>query len=93
MTRRRDRFEVEWTSPARRAIARLPEKVAVAAIEFIYGPLTDNPQLVGHPLQFELTGEHSAHLGDYRIIYRLDTQSRTVSILAIDHRAELYRPR
>lgn len=86
-------FEINWTSPARRSLARLSEKVAVAAIEFIYGPLRGNPQRVGRALHFELAGEHAAHLGDYRVVYRIDDEKRVVSILAINHRADIYRPR
>ena len=78
---------------ARRALARLPEKVAVAAIEFVYGPLAENPHRVGHELRFELEGYHSAHRGDYRIVYHIDRENRMVSILTIDHRADVYRPR
>jgi mRNA interferase RelE/StbE len=84
-------FEVRWASPARRALRRLPEKVATSAIEFIYGPLASNPHQVGRPLRFELEGKHSAHRGDYRVVYRIDDQRRSVDILAIDHRADVYR--
>lgn len=86
-------FEIAWTSPARRSLTKLPERTSFAAIEFIYGPLRENPQRVGHALHFELAGEHTAHLGDYRIVYRIDTEERVVLILAIDHRADVYRRR
>jgi mRNA interferase RelE/StbE len=49
-------FEIHWASPAGRALRRLPEKVATAAIEFSYGPLAGNPSRVGWPLRFELEG-------------------------------------
>ena len=39
--------EIAWRPAARRALGRLPEKVATAAIEFVYGPLADNPYRVG----------------------------------------------
>jgi mRNA-degrading endonuclease RelE of RelBE toxin-antitoxin system len=42
-------------------------------------------------LRFELEGLHSAHRGDYRIVYRIDDRRRTVDILAIGHRADVYR--
>jgi mRNA interferase RelE/StbE len=84
-------FEIRWASPARRALRRLPEKVATSAIEFIYGPLAGNPYRVGRPLRFELEGRHSAHRGDYRVVYRIDERRRRVDILAIDHRADIYR--
>jgi mRNA interferase RelE/StbE len=86
-------FEIYWAAPARRALRRLPEKVATAAVEFIYGPLASNPSQVGRPLRFELEGRHSAHRGDYRVVYRIDNRRRRVDILAIGHRADVYRPR
>ena len=84
-------FEIHWAGPARRALRRLPEKVAVSAIEVIYGPLADNPSQVGRPLRFELEGRHSAHRGDYRVVYRIDRPRHRVYVLAIGHRADIYR--
>jgi mRNA interferase RelE/StbE len=84
-------FEIHWAAPARRALRRLPDKVATAAIELIYGPLADNPGRVGRPLRFKLQGLHSAHRGDYRVGYRIDDRHRTVDLLVIDHRADVYR--
>jgi mRNA interferase RelE/StbE len=88
----RGAYTVEWTAAARRALARLPEKVAASAVEFIYGPLTQHPRRVGRPLRFELEGKYSAHRGDYRVIYQLDDGRDTVVIPAIGHRADVYRP-
>jgi mRNA interferase RelE/StbE len=84
-------FEIYWAAPARRALRRLPEKVATAAVELIYGPLADDPGRVGRPLRFELEGRHSAHRGDYRVVYRIDDRRRRVEIVAIGHRADVYR--
>lgn len=80
--------KVAWTPAAKRALQRLPEKVAAAAVEFIYGPLASNPQRVGKALRFELEGLHSARRGDYRIIYRIN---ENVTVIAIEHRADVYR--
>jgi mRNA interferase RelE/StbE len=84
-------FEIHWAPPARRALRRLPEKVATAAVEFVYGPLASNPARVGRPLRFELDGAYSAHRGDYRVVYRIDERRRRVQVVAIGHRADLYR--
>ncbi|HIW28928.1 MAG TPA: type II toxin-antitoxin system RelE/ParE family toxin [Candidatus Luteococcus avicola] len=81
-------YDIAWTPTARRALTRLPEKLATAAVEFIYGPLAENPQRVGKALRFELDGLHSARRGDYRVIYRI---SDVVTIAAIEHRADVYR--
>jgi len=84
---------VSSTWPTRRALARLPEKVAAAAVEFLYGSLAANPHRVGKPLKLGLEGLHSARRGDYRVIYRIDDQHRRVDVVAIEHRSDIYRPR
>jgi mRNA interferase RelE/StbE len=84
-------FEIHWTSPAKRALRRLPARVAASAVELIHGPLAGDPGRVGRPLRFELEGRHSAHRGDYRVVYRIDCPRRRVFILAIGHRADIYR--
>jgi mRNA interferase RelE/StbE len=86
-------YAVAWTATSRRALARLPEKVATAAVEFIYGSLAETPRRVGKSLQFGLAGLHSARRGDYRVIYRIDDDVRTVTVMAIEHRSDVYRPR
>jgi mRNA interferase RelE/StbE len=86
-------YAVGWAAPARRALARLPEKVATAVVEFMYGSLADNPRRAGKPLKLGLEGLRSARRGDYRVIYRIDDNRHTVEVVAIEHRADIYRPR
>jgi mRNA interferase RelE/StbE len=86
-------FAIAWAAPARRALARLPEKVTNAAVEFAYGSLAAVPRRVGKPLKLGLAGLHSARRGDYRVIYRIDSQHHLVTVLAIEHRSDVYRPR
>ena len=81
-------MQIAWTPTAKRALVRLPEKVAAAVVEFAYGALAENPQRVGKALRFELEGLHSARRGDFRIIYRIGEH---VTIVAIEHRADAYR--
>ena len=87
------RYEIRFQPAARRAIAqRLPEAVAAAVLEFCEAALAVNPQRVGKPLFGPLAGCHGARRGTYRIVYRIDENTRTVHVLDIDHRAEIYRP-
>ena len=71
----------------------LPEKVAAAAIEFIYGPVASNPHRVGRELRLDLSGVWSARRGDYRVLYRIDDEVRRVEVIAIEHRRDVYRRR
>ena len=54
----------------------------------IYG----RPRVVTDPAE-KLAGLRSARRGDYRVIYRIDDQRHLVTVLAIEHRSDIYRPR
>lgn len=85
-------YDVLWSRQARRAIHEdLPEAVAAACLEFILGPLAENPHRVGHALRSELTGLHSARRGDFRIIYRIEDERVVVYIVTVRHRRDAYR--
>ncbi len=86
-----ERYSIRVTARAERDLQRLPEKIATACVEFIFGPLADNPQRVGKPLRGELGGLHSARRGDYRVIYGIVEDVRTVEIVHIDRRSDAYR--
>lgn len=88
-----DDYTIAWTAPSRRALTRLPEKVATAVVEFLYGSLAASPHRVGKPLKLGLQGLHSARRGDYRVIYRINDDDRRVDVIAIEHRSDIYRPR
>ncbi len=76
----------------RRALGEtLPEAVAAAAYEFITGPLVREPHRVGKRLLPPLDDRFSARRGTYRIIYRIDDDTRTVTVVDVGHRRDVYR--
>jgi mRNA interferase RelE/StbE len=83
-------WELAVAGPAARNIEQLPARYATAVIEAL-GTIAANPHRHGKPLRFELTGRWSARRGPYRIIYSIDDETRTVTVLAIAHRADVYR--
>jgi len=86
---------MRWTlvvaAPAERSLRRLTEGVAAAIVEFMLGPLTDAPTVVGKPLQRELSGYWSARRGSYRVVYRLDDDRHEIVVVRIAHRSDIYR--
>ncbi|MHB8438359.1 MAG: type II toxin-antitoxin system RelE family toxin [Acidimicrobiales bacterium] len=87
-------YELRVHGAARRALEeRLPLAVALAVWEFCQGPLRDQPRRVGRELGGELHGYFSARRGAYRVIYRLDEEERTIHVVRIEHRADVYRRR
>ena len=83
--------EIRPTPSARRDLNRLPEAVAAAVLEFIYGALAENPHRVGKPLLGELSRLHGARRGQYRVIYRIDDEVVTVTVIKVAHRGDAYR--
>ncbi|WP_024285093.1 type II toxin-antitoxin system RelE/ParE family toxin [Cellulomonas sp. KRMCY2] len=84
-------YRIRWASPARRAIENtLPESVATAVWAFAHGALAENPQRVGKRLARELAGYWSARRGQYRVIYAIDDETTTVTIMTVDHPRDVY---
>ena len=85
------RHTVVLSAAATRAIERdLPEPVAVAVVDFLFGPLAADPYRVGKPLRFDLEGYWSARRGQYRVIYSIRDDEVLVRVVRISHRADAY---
>jgi mRNA interferase RelE/StbE len=83
---------VQVAPPGRRQIDRLPISVVAAVIE-TFDAIASNPRRLGKPLRFELEGYLSARRWPYRIIYRVDDATRSITVVAVAHRSDIYRPR
>jgi mRNA interferase RelE/StbE len=76
------------TPTVRRALGEtLPEAVAIAAYEFMTGPLLQQPYRVGKRLLPPLDDRFSARRGTYRIIYRVDDKAGVVTVVDVAHRS------
>jgi mRNA-degrading endonuclease RelE of RelBE toxin-antitoxin system len=85
-------YRVAVTRTAARQLAEgLPESAAGACVEFIFGPLAENPFRVGAPLRRPFEGQRRARRGEYRIRYRIDEPDQVVYVLDVDHRRDIYR--
>ena len=85
-------YRVEVSGEARRGLHRLPSKIAAAIVEFITGPVAENPARLSKPLKNELDVYRTAPRGDYRVLIRIDESTHIVLVVRIDHRADIYRP-
>lgn len=86
-------YEIAWTLATQLNLRKVPTKVGHPVVEFIYGPLAENPQRVGKALRLDLVGLRSARRGDFRVIYRIDSEADGIGIVAIEHRGDAYRRR
>lgn len=86
-------WTVELAGSAIRDLDRLPPRVVPAVIEFIYGPLAENPRRLGKPLREDFAGLWSARRGPYRVLYELEDEKTRIVVARIRHRAQVYRGR
>ncbi len=82
-------FKIEFKAAARKSLERLEKKDQLriyAAIEL----LGDNPR---PPLAVKIKGGDyfRVRVGDYRILYLIDTGRLIILIIDIGHRREIYR--
>ena len=93
MTSDTPEYRTALTGAALRSLQAVPPRVAEPLVAFIFGSLAEQPKRRGKPLQGELTGRWAARRGDYRIVYRLDDDTKAMYVLKIARRADVYRSR
>jgi mRNA interferase RelE/StbE len=84
-------YRLALAPSAERAVGELPERYAAAILEFMVGPLIENPRRVGGDLRDERAGFRSARIGAYRVVYRIDEAAGVVRVVRVAHRADVYR--
>ena len=52
--------------------------------------LGTNPIEFGKPLQYSLKGLRRLRVGDYRVVFKIEEEDKTVLIIKIGHRSEVY---
>ena len=85
------KWAVGLSSAAIRSLDRLPPRVVPAVIEFLYGPLAENPHRVGKPLRDDFAGTHGARRGPYRVLYEIDEADHSVTVTRVAYRGDAYR--
>ena len=85
-------FDIEYLAKVvEDDIPSLPKVIREQVKKAIEQRLTQDPVGLGKPLRYSFVGHRRLRVGDYRIVYRIDHQKRTVIIVAIKHRKEVYQ--
>jgi mRNA interferase RelE/StbE len=84
-------YRVLVDSRAARSLQKLP-KHAVERIDKLIGRLSEDPRPPGvKMLRGRFKEGWRIRVGEYRLLYRIDDDSREVRIFEIGHRREVYR--
>jgi mRNA interferase RelE/StbE len=85
-------YEVRLSRQAKRALTDdLPEEVAAACFEFVFGPLSEHPYRVGKRLREPLSDLFAARRGDFRVVYSVLDAQIVVQVVTVRHRRDAYR--
>ena len=86
-------WRVEVKETAQKQIAKLDRKAQSDVVRYLRERVqqAENPRQFGKVLHGEQKGLWRYRVGDYRLICDIDDSSRTVVVLALGHRREVYR--
>lgn len=71
-------------------IQKLPNRMKIMIRKAIEERLMTDPIGFGKPLRYSLRGHRRLRVGDYRVVYRIDSETLCVLIVAIKHRKDVY---
>jgi mRNA interferase RelE/StbE len=81
-------YHISFATRVEKALAALPQEVQVRIIERLQ-ELSQNPFPIGVK-KLKARDGYRVRVGDYRIIYEVDTQGWLIVILVIAHRKDAY---
>ncbi|MGL9778924.1 MAG: type II toxin-antitoxin system RelE family toxin [Wolbachia sp.] len=84
-------YTIKCLKSIRKDISAFPETIKLRIKNAIRGRIATDPIGNGEPLQGKFKGQRKLRICDYRIIYRVNTLERIVTITSIKHRRESYK--
>ena len=76
---------VKWDIPA------LDHAVKSRIKAVIETKLMRDPLTFGKPLSYSLSNQRSLRVGDYRVLYLIEHETKIIYITAIGHRRDIYK--
>lgn len=84
-------FNIIWHEDAIEDLKKLDKSVSRRIINKVKNHLIKNPKKLGKPLKGQFKGLLRYRVGDYRVVFVLDYETKKLIILAINHRKNIYR--
>jgi len=83
-------YSVRVLDNAKKDLGRIDKATSARIVKRIIWLATSFDEVRPLPLKHGLAGLFKLRVGDYRVIYRVDRDTRTLVILAAGHRREVY---
>ena len=86
----REPFTIVHRTSVEKDLRRIPARVVARVLDLIEG-LAREPFPRGSVKLSGAEGLYRARVGDYRVVYGVDTEARVLTIHYVRHRREVYR--
>lgn len=83
-------YKVEYARGVVKDLKKLPKNIKEKALEIVEVVLAADPHS-GKPLKGHYKGLWKYRLGDYRIVYSIETARLVIFVLRIRHRKDVYK--
>jgi mRNA interferase RelE/StbE len=83
-------YSIQWRSSTKKDLRRLAREEVVRVIEAVE-KLAEEPFPHGSQKLAGAERTYRIRIGDYRVIYEVETETRTVEIERVRHRKDVYR--
>lgn len=85
-------YQYRWTSHALHQLKKLsPDVQRIIIKKLDYFITTSNPLDFSSTLKDSILGSYRFRIGDYRVIFDVDQEEKTIIILILGHRREIYK--
>jgi len=83
-------YSIEWKSSAKKELRRLPKKTINSIISTV-GELKNNPHPAGSKKIIGTEHTYRQRVGDYRIVYSIESNCLLIEVVRVGHRKDVYR--
>lgn len=83
-------YKIEYVDSVKEDLSTISKSHKLQIRKAIEKKLATNPIEFGKPLQYSLKGLRRLRVGDYRVIFQIEEEHKTVLIVKIGHRREVY---
>jgi mRNA interferase RelE/StbE len=84
-------YEIEWDPSARRELRKLDPPVARRIALAVTGLASDPWPAASTALVAQPAGTRRLRVGDYRVVYVVEDEQLTITVVQVRHRREDYR--
>lgn len=84
------RFKIKYLEVVKKQTTGISSNIKNTIKNAVAERLTTNPVEFGNPLRYSFKGHRRMRAGNYRIIYRIENSTKTIIIIAIKHRKDIY---